>query len=65
MLCTLHNQEKLPCVCIGDFNEVLYSFEKQGGVPKAQIQMDHFRDAFKFCNLNDLGFEGDIFYLAQ
>ena len=27
---TLHLQQKLPWVCIGDFNEILYSFEKQG-----------------------------------
>jgi hypothetical protein len=26
-----------------------------------QIQMEHFRNALNFCNLNDLGFEGDVF----
>jgi hypothetical protein len=40
---TLHMQEKLPWVCIGDFNEILYSFEKQGGNPKPQSQMERFR----------------------
>jgi hypothetical protein len=46
---------------VGNFNEILYSFEKQGGLPKPQSQMDKFRDALNFCNLNDLGCEGDIF----
>ena len=61
LLRTLHLQEKLPWVCIGDFNEILYSFEKQGGLPKPQIQMERFCDALNFCNLNDFGFEGDVF----
>jgi exonuclease III len=61
LLRTLHLQEKLLWVCIGDFNEILHSFEKQGGTPKPQIQMERFRDALNFCNLNDLGFEGDVF----
>jgi hypothetical protein len=61
LLRTLHQQIKLPWFCVRDFNEILYSFEKQGGLPKPQVQMDRFRDALSFCNLNDLGFEGDIF----
>ena len=52
-------------VCIGEFNEILHSFEKQGGVPKPQIQMGHFRNVLTSCNLKDHGFEGDIFYMAQ
>jgi hypothetical protein len=48
-------------MCIGDFNEILYSFEKEGGVPKPQAHMDKFRDVLDFCNLQDLGFEGDMF----
>jgi hypothetical protein len=61
LLRNLHMQVKMPWVCIDDFNEILYSFEKQGGNPKPQIQMERFRNALNFCNLNDLGFEGDIF----
>jgi exonuclease III len=61
LLRTLHLQEKLPWVCMGDFNEILYSFEKQSGRPKPQSQMEKFRNALNFCNLNDLGFEGDVF----
>jgi hypothetical protein len=58
---TLHHQSDLPWMCVGDFNEILYSFEKQGGATKSQAQMDKFRDALDFCNLQDLGFEGDMF----
>jgi hypothetical protein len=58
---TLHHQASLPWLCIGDFNEIMFSFEKQGGLPRPQVCMDRFRNALNFCNLNDLGFEGDIF----
>jgi hypothetical protein len=61
LLRTLHHQSDFPWLCIGDFNEIMFSFEKQGGIPRPQICMDRFRDALNFCNLNDLGFEGDIF----
>jgi hypothetical protein len=61
LLLTLHMQEKLPWVCIGDFNIILYSFENQGGKPKPQSQMECFRNALSYCNLNNIGFEGDIF----
>ncbi|KAI5008136.1 hypothetical protein ZWY2020_009184 [Hordeum vulgare] len=61
LLRTLHLQEQLPWLCVGDFNEILYNHEKQGGVPRPQRCLDAFRDALNFCNLNDLGFEGDVF----
>lgn len=61
LLRTLHHQEKLPWVCVGDFNEVMYSHEKQGEVSRSQALMDNFREALYSCDLRDLGFEGDIF----
>jgi hypothetical protein len=57
----LHNQGTLPWVCIGDFNEILYGHEKEGGRPKAQACMEGFRETLVFCNLEDLGYEGDKF----
>ena len=30
LLQTLHHQSKLPWLCVRDFNEILFSFEKQG-----------------------------------
>ena len=61
LLRTLHHRNNLPWMCVGDFNEILYSFEKQGGTTKPQSHMDNFRDTLDYCNLQDLGFEGDMF----
>lgn len=36
-------------------------WEKEGGVPRPQSCMDHFKEALEFCSLTDLGFEGDVF----
>jgi hypothetical protein len=44
-----------------DFNEVLMSYEKEGGQPKSQASMDKFREALEDCQLDDLGFSGDMF----
>lgn len=61
LLRTLHNQDNLPWLCIGDFNEIMFNYEKQGGVARSQACMQQFRDALAFCELHDLGFKGDIF----
>lgn len=50
-----------PWLMAGDFNEILFSHEKQGGRMKAQSAMDEFRHAPTDCGLDDLGFEGDAF----
>ena len=50
-----------PCLCLGDFNEILLSHEKEGGLPRPQVCMDRFREALEACGLVDLGFTGDIF----
>lgn len=50
-----------PWLCLGDFNEVLFGHEKEGGLPKPQICMDRFREALELCGLSDLGFVGDMF----
>jgi hypothetical protein len=57
----LHAQSSLPWVLIGDFNEILYSHEKEGGNPRPQQFMQAFRDVLYDCNLEDLGFSGDKF----
>ncbi|XP_074266637.1 uncharacterized protein LOC141589915 [Silene latifolia] len=44
-------------LCVGVFNEVLFTNEMKGG-SRAQRQMNNFRDAVDVCELSDLGFEG-------
>ncbi|KAL0433422.1 UNVERIFIED_CONTAM: hypothetical protein Slati_2676500 [Sesamum latifolium] len=48
-------------ICVGDFNEILEQHEKQGNIPRAQWQMQGFRECLADCDLQDLGFKGDIF----
>lgn len=43
------------------FTEILYEFEKQGGVPSELAAMQRFRDVLSFCDIKDLSFEGDVF----
>lgn len=47
-------------VC-GDFNEILYSFEKKGGVPREEGKMESFRAILDNCQLENLGFSGPWF----
>lgn len=61
LLCTLKHQNDKPWLCAGDFNEILYSWEKEGGQPRAQSCMDKFKMALEGCELTDLGFKGDVF----
>ena len=46
---------------MGDINEILYLFEKEGGNPRPQNFMQSFRDAIADCNLSDFDFVGDKF----
>lgn len=43
-------------LCVGDFNELLYQFEKSGGPNRSTKQMQLFHDALQECNLNSSGF---------
>lgn len=61
LLKDLKAQDDLPWLCARDFNEIMFQFEKEGGCPRTQILMDRFRETLDFCDLQDLGFEGDMF----
>lgn len=61
LLRTLKYQSDKPWLCAGDFNEVLFSWEKEGGVARSQTCMDKFKQALEECELDDLGFKGDVF----
>ncbi|KAA3489871.1 reverse transcriptase [Gossypium australe] len=58
LLRALHNGNNLPWLVAGDFNEILFSFEKQGGRIREERQMDAFRKILDDCELADLGFSG-------
>jgi endonuclease/exonuclease/phosphatase family metal-dependent hydrolase len=57
----LHGQHNLPWAIIGDFNEILFSHEKEGGNPRPLNFMHAFQDTLSDCALEDLGFVGDPF----
>jgi len=57
----LHSRASLPRVCIGDYNEILTLYEKQGRLPKAGSLMEDFRCALLHCGLIDLGSSGNKF----
>ncbi|XVE86172.1 hypothetical protein DITRI_Ditri18aG0014600 [Diplodiscus trichospermus] len=48
-------------VCMGDFNEILWLTEKEGGRLKSDKQMKDFREALDDAGLCDLGFTGSRF----
>jgi hypothetical protein len=45
----------------GDFNEILFGYEKEGDNIRPQRCMQAFRDVLEECGLQDLGYCGDIF----
>lgn len=44
-----------------DLNEILVSCEKDGGVARPQVCMDHFKSALEDCGMHDLVFTDDIY----
>ncbi|KAL1101097.1 hypothetical protein V6Z11_D05G275300 [Gossypium hirsutum] len=50
-----------PWLICGDFNEILYGFEKNGGLPREERRMEDFRQVLEECSLNDLGYSGKWF----
>ena len=54
----LHTRASLPWVCLGDFNELLASDEKNGGNMKLMAPMVEFRHTLLHCGLVDMGFSG-------
>ena len=51
----------MPWMLLGDINEILYPFEKEGGNPRPVLCMQSFRDVLTECGLSDLGYTGDKF----
>jgi hypothetical protein len=60
-MCILKKRIDLPWLCSGDFNEILFGCEKEGGPPRSESNMQRFRMALEDCGLHGLGFVGDPF----
>ncbi|XVF69945.1 hypothetical protein PTKIN_Ptkin11bG0121700 [Pterospermum kingtungense] len=61
LLRTVARDNSLPWLCLGDFNELIWSSEKEGGRMRPEWQMKAFREALKDAQLEDLGFSGHQF----
>ncbi|XP_052481170.1 uncharacterized protein LOC128035464 [Gossypium raimondii] len=57
----LASGEVLPWLVCGDFNEIMYGFEKKGGLPRDERRMELFRKMLEDCYLFDVGYEGNWF----
>ncbi|MFQ6648039.1 hypothetical protein Gotur_021851 [Gossypium turneri] len=56
LLRKLGQDQRHPWFVSGDFNEIMYSFEKSGGLPRDERQMEAFRETLEECQLEDLGY---------
>ncbi|KAL1060363.1 hypothetical protein V6Z11_D03G112200 [Gossypium hirsutum] len=54
----LKRESSKPWLTIGDFNKILFSFEKKGGRIRDERQMNASRETLEYCKLYDLGFSG-------
>ncbi|KAA3460445.1 reverse transcriptase [Gossypium australe] len=52
----LSQEGNFPWLVAGDFNEILYSFEKNWRLPRDYKRMEVFRDTLEACNLMDIRF---------
>ncbi|KAL5798206.1 hypothetical protein ACOSQ2_003026 [Xanthoceras sorbifolium] len=52
---------QLPWLIAGDFNEIIYSFEKVGELLRSARLISDFRNVLDDCALEDLGFRGNQF----
>ena len=58
LLESLSHRCNLPWVCMGDFNEIMYAREKDGGGVRQEGQMRGFQEAINRCHLRDMGYVG-------
>ena len=61
MMWMLNLKPHLPWLCIGDFNEILFTDEKRVGKVRPHNQMQAFRDTLDVCGFIDLGYIGSKF----
>lgn len=51
----------LPWLLLGDFNQIVYTYEKSRGIPASDTRLKPFWDVIRACDLIDLGFLGSRF----
>ena len=61
LLEALRDQCEMPWIVFSDFNEIVYSYEKSGGLERDGKHMANFRDCLDKCGLFDLGYVGQCF----
>ncbi|KAA3460557.1 reverse transcriptase [Gossypium australe] len=61
LLRALGQEQQFSWLICGDFNEILYSFEKSGGQPREERKITAFREVLDECQLMDMGFQGTWF----
>lgn len=58
LLLFLRNENDLPRLCLGDFNETLHSHEQIGSNERHEWSMEGFREIVVYCRFSDLGYSG-------
>ncbi|MFQ6656241.1 hypothetical protein Gotur_026440, partial [Gossypium turneri] len=61
LLTNLYNDEGIPWFVCGDFNEIMYGFEKKRGLLRDERRMKTFRNVLEDCHLMDVGYSGNWF----
>ncbi|KAH1096965.1 hypothetical protein J1N35_013886 [Gossypium stocksii] len=61
LLRSLAIMEDIPWLVSGDFNEIMYGFEKKRGQPRDKGRIELFRSTLKDCQLSDIGYSGSWF----
>jgi hypothetical protein len=54
----LCNENDLPWLCSGDFNETLHNHEQIGGNERQEWNKEGFREIVHYCSFTDLGCPG-------
>ncbi|KAA3486529.1 reverse transcriptase [Gossypium australe] len=58
LLRKLREDQSHPWLVNGDFNEIMYCFEKSGGIPRDKRKMEAFRETLEECQLEYIGYSG-------
>lgn len=61
----IHTNKGIPWFVCGDFDEIMYGFKKNRGLPRDKRRMESFRNVLADCHLMDMGFSGKWFTLEK